>query len=95
MGKLGACKGETLAEMLISMLIISAAMSILLGAALTAAKVSRKTEDMLRPRNFEDLDFSGVSCYVQLDHLNGDSGETIPITVTEQFNGDFYYEQRK
>ena len=66
-----------------------------LGAALTAAKVSRKTEDMLRPRNFEDLDFSGVACYVQLDHLNGDSGETIPITVTEQFNGDFYYEQRK
>ncbi|MBQ6205625.1 MAG: hypothetical protein IJK52_00930 [Oscillospiraceae bacterium] len=85
------CAGETLLEMSLSLCIISIAMLILSGAVYTAARVSRQTEKALNPLNFEDLDVSTVF-YVQLDNPKDHSSAQIPITVTEQRNGDFYYE---
>ena len=99
MGKLNARTGETLVEMLLSMLIISAALLLLAGAASTVARISRETRKLLRGDSstlmeWEDFDFSNA-CYVQLENLNDHSSVKIPITVTEQHNGDFYYERGK
>ena len=99
MGKLNARTGETLLEMLVSMLIVSVALVVLAGAALTVARVNRRTRKLLlgdspAPMEWEDFDFSRA-CYVQLDNLNDHSSVKIPIAVTEQYNGDFYYERGK
>ena len=99
MGKLNARTGETLAELLVSMLIVSVAMLVLLSAACNAARVNRRTQKLLRgePSNLIELGDSGFSdaFYVQLENLNDHSSVKIPITVTEQHNGDLYYEKRK
>ena len=99
MGKLNARTGETLLEMALSLLLISWAMLLLAGAASTVVRISRETEKLLRgkPSNlieWEDSSFSDAF-YVQLENLSDHSSVKIPITVTEQYNGDFYYERGK
>ena len=91
MGKLSACAGETLGETLFSLLVVSLSMLMLSSAVLTAAHISRKTEQALNPRDFDVLDDS-VNCYGQLENLDDGSVVKILITVTEQYNGDFYYD---
>ena len=58
---------------------------------LTLSPAFCRAESEAVTHNFEDLDVSTVF-YVQLDNPNDHSSVKIPITVTEQRNGDFYYE---
>lgn len=94
--KRNPCAGETLAEMMVSMLIISMGMLMLSQAIVVAARVNWRTEQMLNPETeyFSDDSDSYSGSYVQFAIPGKDDGFTVRINVTQQ-NGDFFYEYEK
>ena len=100
MRKKRACAGETLAELLVSMFIMSLGMLMLSGAAICAARANGKAARMSgsaqtepRPMEFDEPDLSGDSAsYVRIRGADGELA--IEINVTE-YNGDFFYERAR
>ena len=100
MRKKRACAGEALAEMLVSIFIISMGMLMLSGAVICAARVNHRAERTLnpvsqqaRPMEFEALDLSGKpASHIRVQGADGEF--TIEINVNE-YGGDFFYEKAR
>ena len=95
--KRNPCAGEALAEMLVSMLIISLGMLMLSQAIISAARVNHRMEETLNPETecFSDdsAPWDASEFYAQFQPTqSGDDGFTVRIIVTQQ-NGDFFYER--
>ena len=82
MNKLKSRAGETLVELLLSMLIISLGMMMLAGAIVTTARLNKKAKEMSK----KDGASSSLNASFQVD-----SGSTLPgISLIEQ-GGVYYY----
>ena len=96
MRKKRACAGETLAELLVSMFIMSLGMLMLSGAIICAARANHRAARMsnaVRPVEFEALDLSGnPASRIRVQGADGDF--TIEINVWE-YGGDFFYEKAR
>ena len=91
MRKKRACAGETLAELLVSMFIMSLGMLMLSGAIICAARANHRAKQIFK--EFEALDLSGnPASRIRVQGADGDF--TMEINVWE-YGGDFFYEKAR
>lgn len=91
MYKLKRKTGESIAETLVAVLILSLAFLMLSGAVVTAANVNKAAKN-------EDVAFStggtptATVVRIEIDRVPSDSSPEIDITLYETGNGYYYYE---
>lgn len=87
-------KGETIAETLAAVLVISLAMTMLAGAIMTSANINATTKKM--KTEFDTTGAIAKDSTVSIQHADGQPDDTIEVTsyTTKDDNSYVYYETK-